>query len=287
MGEKKKSPVQVINDMIVQELFEAKLSGDALVWQRPYFVYPKQNFSTKREYNAVNRLLLGDDGEEFYLTLTQVNEQKGNVKDFNWKYVFSNFKQERQVREDYVCQWFEEVYTRDGVRYASQWRNKYTKVLRLSDTDIVAPEKNVFQPRTDISEYIDGCKFNIKHQGSISKYDVETDTVVVPHRGRFDSEADYYNEIFKGIVTATAIPTRLNRVIFNKDNPISLKKQTIREELVVEMSSCACLLKFGMTPPIKNTAAAIDVWMDAIKEDETLFTVAAGRAEKVLKFLGV
>jgi len=287
MESKKKTAVQIINDMIVQELFEAKLSGDALVWQKPFFVYPKQNFATKRVYNSVNRLLLGDDGEEFYLTLPQVNELKGRVNDFNWKYVFSNYKKERQVAEDYVGSGFEEVYSRDGVRYAARWMHSYNKVLRLSDTDIVAPEKTTFQPRTDISEFIDKSGFIIKHQGSITKYDNETDTIIVPHIGRFNGEADYYNEVFKGIAAATAKPSRLNRSITNKGNAVSVKKQEIKEDLTIEMASCACLLKFGLTPPIKNTTAAIDKWLDAIKEDENLFTVAAGRAEKILKFLGV
>ena len=282
----KKSVISIINDKITEELFAAKLSDEKLVWQKPWLIYPKQNFVSHRKYNAVNRMLLGNDGEEFYLTLAQVNELKGTVKEFNWSIVSNQYKKEYEVPFSHQARWFEEVVERDGKKFASVWCHSFTKLLKLSDTDIPEPERKEFVPKEDIDSFIASLPFHLAHGGSESSYDSTHDVIRIPNKDRFDTVEDYYFTVFKWIAKACGSVTRLNNALALKDEKHSQRNQ-VREELITEIAGCAVLHMFGLQPPVKNTAAYIDTWLEAVKADEQLFVYSAQRVEKILTFLGL
>lgn len=286
MKETRKKAIEVINDMIIEELLAAKLSDEKLVWQRPWFIYPKQNYLSGYEYNAVNKLLLGDDDNEFYLTLKQVNELGGEVKNFNWKYVYNSFRKKREVDANYKPKFYESIEVIQGVRYAVTWQNTYTKLLKLSDTDIpVQKEGKSLTIRPDLADFIQH-RFPVKviHGGTIAEYNVDEDIVRVPDIDRFDSEVEYYKTLFHQVAHACGSPTRLKRFT---EFPAEGTKQSLREELTAELTAAAMVHKFGIEFNVKNTAAYVDQWIDAVKADEKLFVLASSQAEKVLKYLGV
>lgn len=285
--EKKKTPLQVVNDMIIQELFAAKLSDEKLVWQKPYFAYPKQNYLTGYTYNAINKLLLGNDGEEFYLTLKQVNSLEGKVNEFNWRYVYNSFRKTREVDAAYQPKFWETIEVIQGVRYAVVWQHTYTKLIRLRDTDIPVQKTGIaFDVRPDLEDFIES-RFPVKviHGGSLSGYDVPADTIHIPDRDRFSSSAEYYKTLFHEVAHACGTQSRLKR--FDAMPTENNQKAFAREELTAELAAATMMHKFGIEFDVKNTAAYIDQWIEAVQADDKLFLNAAANAEKIIKFLGV
>ena len=277
-GEEKvtaKTAVGVINEMVIGELFEAGVSGEPLMWERPWVVYPKQNISGK-VYNKINSLLLSAVSDEFFLTFNQARELGAIINDYTPMYILNTYPINTPVSPEYILAWRESEIFIDNVRHKQVWHHKYTKLLPISQVSGVDEpiEKHPFIPRENIDGFIADLKLKIKEQGSVPHYDAITDTIIVPAKDRFASQGEWYHTLMEQIVALKA-PKVLN------DND----KEYARKELTVAIASAAVCLTFGITDLNKSTAAQVTKWIEYIKADEQLLLNASTRADRIVKEL--
>lgn len=111
-------------------------------------------------------------------------------------------------------------------------------------------------------------------------YNRVNDSITVPAREQFENTAEYYSTLFHETAHATGAPNRLNRVkgqTFGDEN-------YSKEELTAEITAAAMVATCGLDTEssIRNSAAYIQNWRNAIAKDNALVVGAASRAEKAV-----
>lgn len=124
---------------------------------------------------------------------------------------------------------------------------------------------------------------NIKKSNNAC-YSPSSDTVTMPLPEQFEDSAEYYSTLFHELTHSTGHPKRLNRLVKAAafgDNDYSA------EELVAEIGSASIIYTLGIENKrtFKNSAAYIQNWLKALKNDKKLIVTASGRAEKAIKMI--
>lgn len=135
------------------------------------------------------------------------------------------------------------------------------------------------------TEYIyrEGINFGTKHSNKAC-YNPTTDTVTMPLPEQFKDNAEYYSTLFHELTHSTGHPKRLNRIVktaaFGDD-------EYSAEELVAEIGSASIMATLGLENggTFRNSAAYIQNWLKALKNDKKLIVTAASKAEKALKMI--
>ena len=106
----------------------------------------------------------------------------------------------------------------------------------------------------------------------------------MPMPEQYADSADYYSTRFHELAHSTGHPKRRNRLVkaaaFGDDDYSA-------EELVAEISSASILFTLGIenARTFKNSAAYVQNWLKALKNDKKLIVTASGRAEKAIKMI--
>ena len=100
----------------------------------------------------------------------------------------------------------------------------------------------------------------------------------------FDGATDYYATLFHELVHSTGHRSRLARF---EDDQFEKRERYAREELVAEIGSAMICLYLGISTDalVTNSAAYVQNWMEAIKEDEHMILTAAGKAEAAFEMI--
>ena len=276
--------VKIANDMIVEELVAAKLGEETLLWQRPWIVYPRQNYVSHRPYNSINRFLLGFDGAEYFVTKTQVKELKAKLKDETPRFALCTFPKFRSIPDENApINFWETRICKDGKWQAMSFRHTAVTLYAVSQTDLPLPQKDAgFTPRTDVDEFIQSLGFNIQEGGSAAFYDHVADVIHIPTKDRFKNDTVYYQTVFRVIASATGSAKHIKR--WKGGNPPAAETQAgTRESLTTELASASLCMMFGFKEFARASAEYIDTWIKNIQSDESLFSYASSHAEKILK----
>lgn len=123
---------------------------------------------------------------------------------------------------------------------------------------------------------------NVK--GNEAFYRPSTDSVTVPLLEQFTGIEEYYSTVFHELAHSTGHPSRLNRL---KATAHFGNKDYGKEELVAEITAAAVLNEAGIetAKTIKNSAAYIQNWRDAIKADNRLVVHASSKAQKAFELI--
>lgn len=121
-------------------------------------------------------------------------------------------------------------------------------------------------------------------QSNRAFYTPSTDTVVIPLPEQFQNNAEYYSTLFHELTHSTGHPKRLNRITniaaFGSD-------EYSAEELVAEIGSASIMATLCMenAGTFRNSAAYIQNWLKALKNDKKLIVTASSKAEKAIKLV--
>lgn len=135
------------------------------------------------------------------------------------------------------------------------------------------------------SAYIarEGITFKTRHCDKAC-YNPSTDTVLVPMPEQFQNNAEYYSTLFHELTHSTGHPNRLNRLTktaaFGEDDYSA-------EELVAEIGSASIMATLGIEnkATFRNSAAYIQNWLKALKNDKRLIVTASAKAEKAIQLI--
>jgi antirestriction protein ArdC len=111
------------------------------------------------------------------------------------------------------------------------------------------------------------------------------DTVTMPSRTAFDSQAEYYSTLFHELTHSTRHAKRLAREGFDTPQKFGSESYS-REELIAEMGSAMLCGVAGIEQStLANSAAYLKTWIERLKSDSRLVVSAASAAQKAADYI--
>lgn len=138
---------------------------------------------------------------------------------------------------------------------------------------------------TERSPYLDnyfertGARI-ISDQNFKAYYHTGQDLIHMPPVSTFESVGRYYGTLAHETIHWTGAEKRLDR--FKK---FSNKQEYAFEELIAEIGSCMLCAELGITPDIDQSAAYVESWLKALKNDNRLIFKAAAESQKAVNFI--
>jgi antirestriction protein ArdC len=124
----------------------------------------------------------------------------------------------------------------------------------------------------------------IRKNGTSAYYQPTTDTVVVPSLKRCKSNEGYYSTLFHELAHSTGHESRLNRKELLASDGFGTAAYA-KEELTAEMTAAFLSAITGIGQATDNSAAYIESWLKALKNDKTLIIKAAAQAHRATDYI--
>lgn len=251
--------------------------------------------TTGKEYSFLNNLLIAADDGEWphgeYLTFKQAIAEGGSVKPGAKGHfiTFWSFPEKKEIQEDGTEKIVKSPYP--ILRYYYVFEVSQCTGIKRKYPNIEPEVKEGVNPIEAAEEVIknyysrEGVKLNICVSNK-AYFRPSTDEVVCPLMGQFENEAEYYSTLFHETTHSTGIETRLNRYKKGDHDPFGSESYS-KEELVAEMGAAYSLGRLGIESDftVKNSAAYLQNWLEALRNDKHLFVCACSRAEEAVKFI--
>lgn len=275
----KKDLYQEVTDRIVSQLEKG-----VIPWERPWTGTQSGAISgsTGKPYSLLNQFLLSKPGK--WYTYKQTQELGGQVRKGEKSSMVVFWKQVKVTDE-----------TQDGTESEKLVPMlRYYNVFHASQIDGLPEDPEVPAPvivrdgRADatIQNYVarEGLGYELRKSDE-AFYSSHTDRVVLPLMEQFLCAAEFYSTAFHELTHSTGHSSRLDRLVsgaaYGKSDDYS------REELVAEIGAATLMAAHGLESPrtLKNSAAYIQSWLRALKNDKKMIVWAAGRAAKAVDFI--
>lgn len=170
---------------------------------------------------------------------------------------------------------------------------KHYVVFNIAQTEDI-PQKEKQPIQLTSLEKIDNCERVINEMpnrpglnldGSRAFYQPTLDLVVVPSLSRSIGAEEYYSTLFHELAHSTGHLSRLNRKELMESDGFG-KTAYAKEELTAEMTATYLCAVTGIgQPTIANSAAYIESWLKALKNDKRLIITAAAQAQKAADYI--
>ncbi len=271
---------QYVTERIISELQQGRIP-----WRKNWKGQKAINYITRKEYRGINLLLLPYPGE--YLTFKQVQDVGGRVK-----------KGEKSHMVVYY-NWYSKEVEEDGeVKTVNIPVLRYYNVFHISQCEGIESKLDIFKTENEndiiteaekiINDYItrEGINYNIILGSDRAYYNPTNDEVVMPDIKQFDKAESYYSTAFHELIHSTGHNNRLNRFSKQKSHKFRSKDYS-REELIAEIGAAYLNNTVGIdnNSVFKNNVAYIQGWLNALKNDVRLITIAAGQAQKAVNYI--
>lgn len=276
-----------VYDIINQRITDLLEQG-TIPWHKPWNAgsnYPK-NLISKKEYRGINIFILASSpySSPYWMTFKQVQDKGGHVLKGEksmpvifWKWLDRNE---------------EGVTTMNTFSKAKIPMLRYYNVFNLDQTEgIVSPDpeesNHDHQPLKLPEEVFRNMPLRpeLKFGGNRAYYSPSFDTVTLPHLSTFNTPEEYYSTLFHEITHATGHQSRLARKSILEPSYFGSHEYS-KEELVAEMGAAFLSGHCGTeNVTIENSAAYIQGWLKALKNDKTLLIHAAAQAQKAADFI--
>jgi antirestriction protein ArdC len=128
-------------------------------------------------------------------------------------------------------------------------------------------------------------KPEIKRGGDRAFYSPSLDYIGLPPIEQFKGTSEYYSTLYHEMGHSTGHETRLNRFSANDQHNFGSEDYS-KEELVAEMTAGYLCGEMGIVgDTLTNTAAYIESWLRALKDDKTMLVKAGGQAQKAADYI--
>lgn len=264
-----------VYELVTNRIIE-QLEKGVVAWQKPFLDSKAVNWVTQKAYRGINTLLL-EEGE--YATFKQIKEAGGKVKAgakgsivVFWKFLEKENEDGETVKFPLLKYYnvFEINTQVEGLKSKRQPRNFTNKPIEEAQKVI---DNFINKPR-------------IKYSPGGAYYVPSYDFINMPHMKDFISSEQFYSTFFHELVHSTGHKDRLNREGI-KDVVTFGSEVYSKEELVAEMGASLLCGVVGIdTDKIyQNSAAYLQSWLNALKNDKKLLITAAGQAQKAVDYI--
>lgn len=267
---------QIVTDRIIQQLEKG-----VIPWQKPWSASgAPRNLVSKKPYQGMNYFMLGNTGENWFLTFNQAKKLGGKVKKGSsgypvvfWKFLEVEDRETGEIKRVPLLRYFTVFALRDveGIERAEP---------------AVAEQKNM-NPIEEAEKIIAGmpnCP-KIEHGGDRAFYRPRQDFIRLPEVRDFVNMQEYYSTAFHELAHSTGHESRLNRPEVMDFTGFGSHKYS-KEELVAEMGAAFLAGHAGFVDrTIENSAAYLQGWLNVLKSDNKMLVHAAGKAQKAADYI--
>lgn len=274
---------------IVTSKIIASLEKGIIPWQKPWSGINggAHNYVSHKTYSLVNQLIL--EHQDAYLTFNQAKALGGKIK--------------KGAKAEIVVFWkmfpskTETVKDENGNETPKMIPMlRYYNVFWIGDCEGIKAEDEaktfdndpVEEAEKVISEYLvrePHLKFQNDQPSNEAYYSPASDKVVVPMINQYELKEEYYSTTFHELVHSTGAETRLNR----KSDKVAAfgSEEYSKEELVAEMGAAMLVHTVGIESEksFNNSAAYIQSWLQALRNDKRMVVSAAGKAQKAVEYI--
>lgn len=269
--------MNAVYQKVTEKIIEQMEKG-VIPWRKTWKGQRPVNWISQKPYRGLNKLLL-DGGE--YITFKQCAENKGKIKKgakanmvIFWKWYEKEIEVEGEKKTEHlpVLRYYNVFHISDCLGIESKIYETQTPTIQGFEDDI-------------IMRYINRENINMRTiTGSNSAYySPYDDSVTLPDKIQFDSEASYYSVVFHELIHSTGHKSRLDRIKsidFGSD-------EYSREELVAEIGSSMLMSEFEieLSETFQNSVSYINSWLKVLKSDNRMIITAAAQAEKAVDLI--
>ena len=274
-----KSVYEMVTDKIISQLEQG-----IIPWQRPWTGVRSGAFNriTKKSYSLINQIMLNHQGE--YASFKQWQQLGGHVR--------------KGEKAEIVVFWkimpVEEKQEDNTIVKKNIPSLKYYNVFHISQVDGVEPlpdeELNDIEPiekaENVLHDYWTREDIRVEHTASNKAYYSPTrDMIHLPLFEQFVNANEYYSTAFHESVHSTMKESRCNREEDRKGKLVAFGGDDYsKEELVAEIGSANLMNIVGIetSGTFRNSAAYIQNWLSALRNDTRFIVSASSKAEKRL-----
>ena len=274
---------QEVTDRIISEL-----ENGIIPWQKPWIASGTDraiSYSTGKPYSLLNQMLLGQPGE--YITFNQVKEAGGKVKKGEkakfvvfWKWIESKDELDPITGEPKKIPYLR-YYNVFHIDQCEGIAPKHTAPVET----ITTPAEADAAAEAIIADYLKRSGVKLTHEeGDRAYYRPATDSITLPSMEQFAKTAEYYSTAFHELTHSTGHESRLNRL--TKLAAFGSEEYS-KEELVAEIGAAALVNHVGLetADSFRNSAAYVQSWLHALKDDKRMIVSASGKAEKAVNMI--
>jgi len=272
---RKNAKVSEVNSFIRRELIKLKMTEDGLKgWIKKWATIPPQNYVTKHQYRGINRFILSFMSDSFFLTKTQVEKLGGEITDPTFRAPVILWLPPEKEDE-------QEQETEKKVRNYPVMRLYYVYPSHsINGIKSKIPEAPISRSSAEFIDFVKSKGAKVEFHGNGAYFDVSTKVIVVPERGRFEDE----NEFF--ITIAHEFSHWVHDKIKSKEAGEKTEREKERDEMVAEIGALYLASVFNIELP-ENSVRYIDGWLRAAENDERVYISAFQHAEKLIEWLGI
>ena len=269
------SVYEIVTEQVIQQL-----ESGVAPWHKPWRTLPPANLVSKKPYRGINVFLLAfaGYGSQYWLTYRQTQTLGGNVRrgEHGTKIVFWKCK----TRETETADGEIEERRSAFLRYYTVFNLEQTEGLKAL---LALPAAFPIEPAETIVEGMPNPP--AFEQDSRAAYIPSKDTVTMPSRTAFETQAEYYSTLFHELTHSTGHSKRLRREGIEKIQPFGSEDYS-KEELVAEMGSAMLCGFAGIDQAtISNAAAYLQSWIKRLKADSRLVVSAARAAQEAADYI--
>ncbi|MBP7166582.1 MAG: DUF1738 domain-containing protein [Bacteroidia bacterium] len=278
---------------IVTERILEQLEKGIIPWKQPWTHagIPK-NLVTGKVYKGINLILLNSLGyaHNFFLTRRQLDHIGGTVLPNEKPHIVVFWSWNKQEENSASLAQEEELLIDEHKKKKPILR--FYRVFNVSQCIGISTEAIPFteQPNNPIhacEEIIArmAIKPEIVHDFPEAFYDRVEDFINMPERKRFDSSEAYYDCLFHEILHWTGHSERLNRREIADSTKFGSPEYSL-EELTAQIGASFLSSLTGIAEKVEvNSAAYIQGWLKALKNDRKFIVVASSYAQKGVEYI--
>jgi antirestriction protein ArdC len=269
------SVYEIVTEQVIQQL-----ESGVAPWRKPWRTLPPANLISKRPYRGINVFLLAFTGygSQYWLTYRQAQALGGNVRrgEHGTKIVFWKCNTREMESANGEIEERKSAFLRYYTVFNLEQTEGLKALLKLPPAFPIESAEEIVKGMPNPPAF---------EQDSRAAYIPSSDTVTMPSRAAFDSQAEYYSTLFHELTHSTGHPKRLGREGIEKIQPFGSEDYS-KEELVAEMGSAMLCGAAGIEQStISNSVAYLHGWIRRLKADSRLVVSSARAAQEAADYI--
>ena len=267
-----------VTDRIIQQM-----ERGIIPWEKPWGGMSGRAYSgiTGKPYSLLNQMLLSKPGA--YYTFNQIQKMGGSVRKGESSQIIVFWKQIPVKEQDNQTGEIKTTVV-PMLRYYSVFHIDQCEGIPIPQIPTVEPQTHA-EAETIIDEYINRSGVELVHRISDEAYySPAKDCVVLPMPEQFKSLGERFSTTFHELAHSTGHQSRLNRL---RATAHFGSESYSKEELVAEITAAALVNHTGLETrnTFRNSAAYIQNWLTALRNDKRLIVTASGAASKAFDYI--
>lgn len=273
-----------VYSMVTERIINQLEKGE-IPWKKPWAKCLDGTFNrvTRRPYSLLNKLLLLHGGE--YATFKQWEQVGGRVKKGEKSEIVVFWKMQDLAEKNEIGEI--EIKKIPLLRYYNVFHiSQVENVLPLIKTENFGTE-SIEKAEKILYNYIEREHIALSvRESDRAFYSSLTDSITLPKITQFKHAEEFYSTAFHECGHSTLKASRCDREAENKMALFGSEDYS-KEELIAEITSAAIMNHIGLETlaTFNNSAAYIQNWLNALRNDKKLIVSASSKAEKAARYI--